>query len=914
MRHIDDVSNAERPAPDNSGVPPFSVTPVDQYELSGLSPDAVIVHDGGIIHFANAAFAALLGIPNVQGIVGKRLVDYVSPECHAVLLGAVSHSVSQKPHPICRLVRLDGQDVFVEVVCAPVPDAQAPVVFVHFRDVTAQRLAEEALERERRQLIAVFDNLDEVIYVSDPDTYEVLYANQAVRLRFGDVIGQKCFKSLQGLDAPCTFCTNRHIFGANCGKPFTWELRNRLDGRWYHCIDRAIEWPGRQMVRHEVAIDITDRKMAESRLQQTEELLRSFLRDLPVPVFVKDAKNFRFTMWNRAREELLGMSEEQALGKTDYDIFMEEQADSFRADDVKTLDSRDILEIPEEAVSTQHRGLRIFHSRRIPIFDSEGQPEYLLGVSEDITERKHAERALRESEEKYHRLFEVFPDPIFLMEVSGGLLECNSAACKLYDYTQEEMLNLNAADIAPGFPDAASGLLEQEWVRCGRYFVESQGRKKNGDVFPTELTAMPVTMGARRLALVHVRDITSRKHAEQQRQKLEEQILQTQKLESMGVLAGGIAHDFNNLLTAILGYADLTSTELSPVSSAFDNVEQISKTARRAAELTRQMLAYSGRGRFIIRPICLSRLVQDMAPLLEVSISKKCVLKIRGPETMPLIQGDEAQVRQVLMNFVINASEAIADRSGVITIRTGVMDCDRGYLAKTYLDQDLPAGHYAYLEVTDSGCGMTHDVLAKIFDPFFTTKFTGRGLGLAAVLGIVRGHKGAINVYTEQGKGSSFKVLLPVIGMHDLEAPGAVQSNESWRGSGTILVVDDEEIVRNLAKKMLQGAGFNVLTASNGREGIDVFSAHADEIRLIILDMTMPHLGGEEAFTELKRVRADARIVLASGYNEQEVTERFAGKGLAGFIQKPFVSAELLRVIKDALERKHGVTVAERRA
>jgi signal transduction histidine kinase len=401
--------------------------------------------------------------------------------------------------------------------------------------------------------------------------------------------------------------------------------------------------------------------------------------------------------------------------------------------------------------------------------------------------------------------------------------------------------------------------------------------------------------------VINARDITERRRAEEVRGKLEAQVLYAQKLESLGVLAGGIAHDFNNLLTGVLGNADLALTELSPLAPARANIQQIEVAARRAADLTRQMLAYSGRGKFVIQSIRLSEIVEEMTHLLEVSISKKCVLRYGFAEDLPAIDGDATQLRQVVMNLIINASESIGERSGVIAVRTGAMECDLAYLAESYLDEKLPEGVYVYLEVADTGCGMTEEVRAKLFDPFFTTKFTGRGLGLAAVLGIVRSHRGAIKVHSELGVGTTFRVLFPISERICASDLSVTQDAPTWLGSGTILIVDDDETVRALAKKMMERYGFTVMTATDGREGLELFRAHHTTLRAVLLDMTMPHMDGEEAFREMRRITGNVPVVLTSGYSEQDATNRFAGKGLAGFVQKPFRTDDLMAAIRKAL-------------
>jgi len=391
-------------------------------------------------------------------------------------------------------------------------------------------------------------------------------------------------------------------------------------------------------------------------------------------------------------------------------------------------------------------------------------------------------------------------------------------------------------------------------------------------------------------------DTTERRRSEEERVGLERQMLHTQKLESLGVLSGGIAHDFNNILMSILGNANLALDALSPHAPARENIQSIEKASRRAADLAMQMLAYSGKGRFVIEPIYLNEFVNEMAHLLEVSISKKVSLVYEFAGDLPAFDGDATQIRQIIMNLITNASEAIGNESGVITLSTGTMACDRDYLNEVSeflsasLDEPMAEGIYTYLEVADSGCGMDTETVRKVFDPFFTTKFAGRGLGLSAVLGILRGHGGAISIRSELQSGTVFRVFFPAIDpLEDSETAGPERDiGTTWRGSGTVLIADDEESVCDVGRRMLERLGFRVLTALDGREAVDVFREHADEIVCVLLDKTMPHLDGEQVFSELRRIRPEVRVVLCSGYNLQDDTRSFASTGLAGFIQKPY--------------------------
>jgi len=355
----------------------------------------------------------------------------------------------------------------------------------------------------------------------------------------------------------------------------------------------------------------------------------------------------------------------------------------------------------------------------------------------------------------------------------------------------------------------------------------------------------------------------------------------------------------NTRLTAIVGNTDLALMRLNPESPVRDNLARIERAANRASDLAKQMLAYSGKGKFVIEPIDLNRLVEEMTHMLQVSISKKAVLRFNFADSLPTVDADATQLRQIIMNLVINASEAIADKSGVIAISTGCMQCDRKYLSNAWLNESIPEGLYVWLEVADTGCGMDRETVSKIFDPFFTTKFTGRGLGMAAVLGIVRGHKGAIRVYSEPGRGTTFKVLLPAGDKPKDLFNGDQQKQAVWKGCGTVLLVDDEETVIGIGAEMLKELGFDVLTAMDGREALEVFAQHQEKICCIILDLTMPHLDGEQTFRELRQLKPDVKVIMSSGYNEQEINQRFAGKGLAGFIQKPYRLSMLKETIRN---------------
>jgi PAS domain S-box-containing protein len=386
-------------------------------------------------------------------------------------------------------------------------------------------------------------------------------------------------------------------------------------------------------------------------------------------------------------------------------------------------------------------------------------------------------------------------------------------------------------------------------------------------------------------------DITERKHAEAA-------LLQGQKLESLGILAGGIAHDFNNLLMAVQGYIDLCRLELPEGSRPAEALLKAGRVLLRAADLTRQMLAYSGKAQFHSRPLDIGHLVREMAHLLSVSISKKAELRLEIADGLPAVVGDPAQLQQVVMNLVINASDAIQDQDGTIRIAAQVEQLDALELAADYSGQTMAPGRFVVLTVEDNGQGMEAHTLPRIFDPFFTTKFQGRGLGLAALLGIVKAHKGGVRVQSEPGQGTTFQVLLPASSeIAKRTAPDT--GGEHYRGSGLVVLVEDEPDIRTATADFLRRTGFEVVQAADGRAGVERVREHLARVRLVLLDYTMPHMDGAECFRQIQTLAPALPVLMTSGFSEGVSTQ--ALDGLAGFIQKPYTLPRLRAKIQEVL-------------
>jgi len=383
-----------------------------------------------------------------------------------------------------------------------------------------------------------------------------------------------------------------------------------------------------------------------------------------------------------------------------------------------------------------------------------------------------------------------------------------------------------------------------------------------------------------------------------ERRSLEEQIQQSQRLESLGLLAGGVAHDFNNLLTGILGNASLALDVLDPPEPARGMLESVIQASERAADLTRQLLAYAGKGRFFVRPVDISTLVREIGELMRTSIPKKVRFLLDLADDLPPVEADATQIQQLVMNLVLNAGEAIGDGAGTVHVVTRLETRSLNGASSA------SSGRHVCIEVRDTGCGMDEATRAQIFDPFFSTKFTGRGLGLAAALGIARSHQGKIDVESSPGAGSTFRVWLPASEKAAAEEripAGTHRLHADLDGTGGILVIDDEPLVRAIAKSTLEHFGYSVFEAEDGARGVELFRQLQGDIALVLLDLTMPEMGGDEAFVLLRRTQSDIPVILSSGYDEAEATRRFAGKGVNGFLKKPYTAETLAERVKSIL-------------
>jgi PAS domain S-box-containing protein len=659
--------------------------------------------------------------------------------------------------------------------------------------------------------------------------------------------------------------------------------------------------------------DISVRKHAEEAIREAERRYRTLFEGANDAIFIMIED--RFFECNQMTLKMFGWdSKDDIFGRRPWEFSPNEQPDG-----------RASKEKAQEAINAAYKGTpQHFYWKHVrkdgTPFDAEvtlnrielGDRPYLQALVRDITERMKAEETLRKSEERFRSLIQSSTDIIVILDENGHITYESPSMEKVLKYPVGEMIGKAPLDyIHPEDVGTVANALAEvfEEVNPGVptefRFLRADGAWAHLEAIGNNLIEYPGINGV----VITARDITERKKAEEQKLDMERRLLHAQKLESLGVMAGGIAHDFNNLLMAILGNLDLARLDLSPVSRSRPFIDQALKAARRAADLTNQMLAYSGKGRFDLKPFDLSELVQEMAHLLKASISKTVTLNLQMEGNLPSIVADPSQIQQIIMNLIVNASEAVGEHPGVVTITTCALECDQGYLQNSRLKEKQNPGTYVFFEVRDTGCGMDDETKDRLFDPFFTTKFTGRGLGMAAVLGIVSGHKGAIMVESEPGEGTTIRVMFPASqgkitlkGIKSGVSAVDVENVVTAPASGMVLIADDEDMVRDLCRSMVERLGYKVITAKDGEEAVKIFHEHATEIVCVILDLTMPKLDGLAAYDELRRIKPDVKVIISSGYNEQETTDRFAGKGLAGIIKKPYqlsnLGTELTRVLK----------------
>lgn len=760
-------------------------------------------------------------------------------------------------------------------------------------EVHQGRENEARIETSERELRLVTD--DAPVYLAHCDKEgRYRFVNQPYAERFGlrpkDIIG-KHIREVIGNDAYDK--VRGHIETVLQGERVEFEqevVYPKLGTRAIRCLYAPIR-SADGSIEGLIAViaDLTAQKRAESGLGRELAFRRAIEEAMPTGVAVADHQG-RQTYVNEAFCHMVGYEREDLVGRfPPFVYWAPEEAGRIQAAFEQTLRGA----APKEGYQLR------FRNRTGELLDvlvmiapaelETGEPNAWVACVADITERKY-------NEARYQAVFATTQDAILIVNDEGLYVDVNQSLCDLLQKTREELIGSRFAPYIPAdrMKDAEDAF--RTLVTTGRYEGEFPLRAADGTVLELEWRSIGNFVPGLHYCIA--RDV-------RERNRFQLQLQQTAKLESLGVVASGIAHDFNNLLVGILGNASLMKDQVGDgLSKAL--AEDVISAAERAAQLTRQLLAYAGKESLRPTSVDLNLLIEQIVPLIRMSIPKTVMLDLRLREGLPSVEADQTQIQQVVMNLVINAAEAIPDgQSGTVTVRTTVRRLDQQDVVDAIVPVDRQDAEYLALTVSDTGCGMSAEVQRKIFDPFFTTKFAGRGLGLAAVLGIVRSHRGSITLRSDSGEGATFTVLLPVA-THARLTTKAEYADQPANGTGTVLVVDDEQTVRTVAKRALERRGYKILVAENGLQAIELLEEYP-EIAAVLLDLAMPVMTGDKAAEQIHARWPGMPIILSSGYAEVEAKKQFSSEAVSAFLQKPYTADGLAAKVASVCRRARNV-------
>ena len=879
--------------------------------LSAIRDDAAEIVDFRI-DYVNDAFSRNVGLAR-ERLVGHRALGLFQARANDLFDLCVQivetgeprtwHSSEQQRG----LGWADGPTRGVEVRLSKVGDGCA----VSVRDATAYRRAEDELFRSQEMLRSVLDTFPQRVFWKDLDSVFV-GCNTALARNLGfadpsEIVGKTDFDIHAPADAEAYRADDQEIMRSGTGRIEYEEPMTRTDGTdgWA----RTSKVPMRDKEGRVIGVlgayqDITDQKRAQEALRESERFLDSIIEHIPVMVFVKDARTFRFVRINKAGERMLGRSRDVLVDQDSSDLVPADEEAHFSAFDRLVATSGQVVEIAEETITNPEQGVVVMHTIKVPIFGDDGKPRYVLGLSEDITARKAAEEGRRESEERYRHIIDAITNYIVNVRIERGVpvgVSHGQGSVAVTGYTPEE---LNAD---PGLWDSLvveedRELVEENLRRALTGVritpIEHRLRRKDGMVCWVRQTLVLRFDEDGDLAGYDglIQDITEPK-------LLQNQLLQAQKMEGIGRLAGGVAHDFNNLLTAILGYVEMCRgdlpPELPPDHPARVDLAEVAAAGERAASLTRQLLTFASRQLVAPVRLDLSSLVTDSLKMLQRLLGDDIEIETSLATDTQTVVADPGQIQQLLVNLTVNARDAMPGGGRLlIEVANEFIDTET---AKTH--PGAVPGPHVLLAVTDTGEGMSEEVRSRVFEPFFTTKELGKGtgLGLATCHGIVNQLSGHMDVYSELRRGTMFRIHLPSTGGPADPQSVAPSDKTASTGNETVLVVEDEPRVRTLAVLGLRAHGYRVLEAANGADAIRVALRVGDTIDLVVSDVMMPGMSGPALIRELSAMVPRARALLMSGHADATVLAEAPGVGYA-FLAKPYTPDRLARRVREVLD------------
>ncbi|MEI6214996.1 MAG: PAS domain-containing protein [Desulfuromonadales bacterium] len=766
----------------------------------------------------------------------------------------------------------------------------------------------KAARRARQEWEQTFDAVPDLITIIDTG-HVITSVNKAMAERCGrapdDLIGRTCHEVMHGSSAPHADCP--HVMMLRDGVGQCGQVEEALVGGVFDVtVSPLFDDDGQIRGCVHVARDVTERNRRERELVEAKRTLQATLDAIPDLLFVVGLDGC-YHEFHSPRTDLLAAPVESFIGRKVTDILPPDAADVCmsairEAHETGNSFGRQFqLQLPQ--------GPHWFELSVSRMSSAATPDQRFIVLSRDISERKRDEDVLRESKLLYRSLLESVPAVIYRFSTKTGGLFYSPQIEDVFGYPLQAFYDdplLWKNSIHPEDVQLVERSIAELFAGSQPGFdIEYRVANRDGEwIWLRDSTIQREISDGEMVIFGLAQNITKLKQAEEKRQALENQFQQTQKLESLGVLAGGIAHDFNNILTIILGHCHIVMGDIDSGMDQKNHVKEIAEAASRAANLCRQMLSYAGNTALEQSDINLWLLVDENVKMLRSAINKNVTIKLDLTRRMPLITGDSAQIQQVVMNLVINAAEAIGDTNGTITILLDRITVSTVQPETDFAGTAIAVGDYACLTVSDDGCGMSTETRRRIFEPFYTTKFTGRGLGMSAVLGIINSHRGALQVSTKSGAGTTFKVYFPLTNVPDtLPPPQTPAFQPAEKCSGTVLLVDDEHNLRVLGAILLKAIGFTVITVCNGLEALEEFHTRGSGIDLVLMDMLMPEMSGREAYRLLREQSAFIPIIICSGCDENVIEDFLEDDPCAAVIQKPYRPEELQTTLTRLLKQ-----------
>jgi two-component system cell cycle sensor histidine kinase/response regulator CckA len=811
-------------------------------------------------------------------IAGKQYLDNAVSYTKETLSGKAIHGYGERK-------RKDGTNIYVEIFGVPVViDGKLVGAYGIYQDVSERKQAEERLRESEERYRSIVEYSHDGILIVD-ESYRFIYVNEVLCRILGrsakEIIGQDFRKFLD--DESRELVSNRYILrqkGVETPPRYEFNVvRENDEKRCVEISSTVIKDSANNLKTVAQLLDITERK-------QAEELFRTLFDRSPVGLFIIQDRNFQLI--NPQFLELTGYKEDEFLGKDSLAFILPEDRYIVRENTIKMLKGK--LLFPFELRVINKTGETRWIEQTITSIQFNGRPA-VLGYYVDITERKKAEEELRDSEERLKTILDSIQAGIVCINAeTHTIVDVNPAAIEMIGAPKEQIIgHVCHKYICPAEKGKCPiSDLGQEVDKSERTLLTATGAE-----VPILKTVTPILLSGQAHLLDIFIDITEKK-------KLEAQLQQAQKMEAIGTLAGGIAHDFNNILQAISGYTQILLMEKEASDPDFEKLEAVEKSAQRASDLTKQLLIFSRKVESKLRPIDLKREIEQVSKMLKRTIPKMINIELHLAENLKIINADPAQIEQIMMNLGVNAMDAMPN-GGRLIFETENVILDEQY-CKTHLG--AKPGRYVKLSISDTGHGMDKETIEHIFDPFYTTKETGKGtgLGLAMVYGIVKSHNGYIMCYSEPDEGTIFKIYFPVIEKETERVESEEEKVHIKGGKETILLVDDEEAIRELGKNILTRFGYTVLMVSDGETALEVYREKKEKISLVILDIIMPGMGGRECLKKLFKMNPKLKVIIASGYSINGSTKEALEAGAKGFIGKPYNINQMLKAVREALD------------